>query len=472
MRRSNQPKKADAILTADIELPPKCSCGCGQEVELSSVKKRKKGCWNKFILGHNSRNSEMRERLIAFNHAREGENHYRWNGGKWYDDGGYVYVKIKTGERYRRRCRVVMEKEIGRELLEEEVIHHRNKIHDDDRPENLILFANQEEHIKFHRKFDPDHGKRNYGRQRRKVTAILTADIELRSFSPLCRTDDYNLAFSKKLEWLKELQIFHNCPVFDAGDLFDKKYKSNPSHSLLVWAMSSLPNRMFTICGNHDLPGKSLENYSGSAMSVLESAGTITRAYEDEPLLLEKEKIIVNGYGWGHKIEATKWKFDDGVKNIALVHAMVYEEFEPFPGCVGYSAKEVMDLLPDFDLIVCGHNHQTFTREENGRVLVNPGSLMRNDADQIDFKPSVFLWFADTNTIKRVYVPIEEGVINRDYIDIKKAKENRLDAFVEKLGEQVVSGINFHDNLEAAVSEGLITQGVRDKVWSYYEGLK
>lgn len=450
---------------------PKCACGCGQEVELSSVKKRRKDCWNKFILGHNSRNAEMRERLATFNHAREGENHYRWNGGQWIDDQGYVYIKIKTGERYKRRCRIVMEKELGRFLTEEEVIHHKNRIRHDDRPENLMLFASNEEHIRYHSMYDPDHGKRNCGKERRRVKAILTADIELRLYPPTCRIDDYNIAFSNKLKWLKELQIFHNCPVLDAGDLVDKKYKSIPNHFLLVWGMSSLPKQMFSICGNHDLPGKSLANYSRSAMSVFEAAGTITRIYEDEPILLENEKIIVNGYGWGHKIDAPLEEIEgaEGIKRIALVHTMVYEEFEPFPGCEGYSAKEVMDLLPDFDLIVTGHNHQTFTRKEKGRVLVNPGSLMRNDADQIDFKPSVFLWYAEDNSIEQVFVPIEEGVISREHIDVKKDKENRLDAFVEKLGEQVISGINFHDNLEAACADGAVAVGVKDKVWSYFE---
>ena len=310
--------------------------------------------------------------------------------------------------------------------------------------------------------------------QPKKADAILTADIELRAFQPTCRTDDHWAAQERKIKWLCQLQVGNdNCPIFDAGDLFDKRYKSNPSHELLGWAMENLPEKFYTIPGNHDLPGKSIDNYSNSAMAVLEKAKKIIPAWR-YPFQVKEIKgtpyVHIYGFPWNCSFE--KVDTDKGYINIALVHTMVYEEFEPFPGCVGYSAKEVMDLLPDFDLIVCGHNHQTFTREENGRVLVNPGSLMRNDADQIDFKPSVFLWFADTNTIKRVHVPIEEGVINRDYIDIKKAKENRLDAFVEKLGEQVVSGINFHDNLEAAVSDGLITQGVRDKVWNYYEGLK
>ena len=309
---------------------------------------------------------------------------------------------------------------------------------------------------------------------KKKVSAILTADIELRAFAPSCRLDDHWTAQERKIAWLRDLAKEHDCPILDAGDLFDKRYKSNPSHELIRWAGYNLPHPFLTTPGNHDLPGKSYDNYNNSAMAVLEMAGRLTH-YQGGYLLysdLFSEGIHLAGFQWGQEIKQNDGRFKIEAKTIALVHAMVYEEFEPFPGCVGYSAKEVMELLPDFDLIVTGHNHQTFTRESNGRILVNPGSLMRNDADQIDFKPSVFLWYAEDNSIERVFVPIESGVISREHIDVKKEKETRLDAFVEKLGEQVVSGINFHQNLELAVADELITQSVKDKIWAYYEGLK
>ncbi len=304
-----------------------------------------------------------------------------------------------------------------------------------------------------------------------KADAILTADIEIRAFQPVCRTDDHWAAQARKMKWLRELQAKHDgCPILDGGDLFDKRYKTNPSHELLGWAMENLPQPFYTIPGNHDLPGKSIENYSNSAMAVLERAGVVKVAYPWRTNIDAHRHIF--GYPWGLELKQPLIRPVIEERYIALIHAMIYEEFEPFPGCGGYSAKEVMALLPDFDLIVTGDNHQTFVREEKGRLLVNPGSFMRNDADQIDHKPCVFLWFVESNTVEQVFIPIEQGVINRDYIDVKKEKENRLDAFVEKLGEQVVSGINFPGNLEKMVNDESVSQGVRNKVWSYYEGLK
>lgn len=313
----------------------------------------------------------------------------------------------------------------------------------------------------------------------KKADAILTADIEIRKDAPICRTDDYFATFERKIKWLKRLQEKHECPILDAGDLFDKKYKVNPSHELLNWAIENLPTPFYTIPGNHDLPGKSIENYNNSAMAVLERAGVIKVPIEEFEILKEKIYSIdksafkinqiayIYGFPWGAEISHPSLFHD---MNIALVHAMVYKNNPPFPGCEGYTTRQIMKLLHDFDLIVTGHNHQTFTDRVGNQILVNPGSLLRNDADQIDHKPCVFLWYADENEIEQVFVPIRQGVISREHIDQVKERENRLDAFTKKLGEQVIEGINFEKNLEQAVA--VTSKPVRDKIWQYYEGRK
>ena len=78
-----------------------------------------------------------------------------WKGGTTIGVDGRIFVyqpehpnAIQAG--YVRRSRLVMEKEIGRLLTREEVVHHDRDVSDDS-IENLILFSSQSEHLKFHR---------------------------------------------------------------------------------------------------------------------------------------------------------------------------------------------------------------------------------------------------------------------------------------------------------------------------------
>lgn len=78
-----------------------------------------------------------------------------YTGGRHIGDHGYARVLHPTHDDadsrgYVYEHRLVMESMIGRKLTAEEVVHHKNHIRDDNRPENLQLFATHSDHIKFH----------------------------------------------------------------------------------------------------------------------------------------------------------------------------------------------------------------------------------------------------------------------------------------------------------------------------------
>ncbi len=77
-----------------------------------------------------------------------------WRGGIKISYG-YVYIlqpfhPFCNSQGYVKKSRLVMEKQLGRFLKPAEVIHHINKVRNDDRIENLMLFANDSEHQKHH----------------------------------------------------------------------------------------------------------------------------------------------------------------------------------------------------------------------------------------------------------------------------------------------------------------------------------
>ena len=257
------------------------------------------------------------------------------------------------------------------------------------------------------------------------------------------------------VDFIFKLQKKYNCPVIHAGDLFDKW---KPSPWLLRMAIEHIPDQFCTIFGQHDLPQHSLDLVSKCGTLVLHSA---------------KKLIILDQCHWGQS--PSKQSNVNHIlnipKEILVWHHMTYQK-KPFPGVSGGFAAGILRKYPQYDLICCGDNHQSFVEEYEGRLLVNPGSMMRMDADQIDFKPSVYLWFAEDNTVQRIYLPIVEGVISREHLDIKEQRNERIDAFVSKLNDEYQAEMSFEENLESFFNINNVREPIKEIIYKSLENGK
>ena len=85
------------------------------------------------------------------------EMHPNWKGGIIINDAGYVLIKMPEHPRankngYVRQHIVVAEGMLGRPLRPNEIVHHKNGIKNDNRPENLEIYPTRSKHTVMHLK--------------------------------------------------------------------------------------------------------------------------------------------------------------------------------------------------------------------------------------------------------------------------------------------------------------------------------
>lgn len=106
-----------------------------------------------------------------------GHKPYHYKGGKR-THKGYVYILDKNHpnkdrDGYVTEHRLVMEKKIGRYLLNTEVVHHKNEIRSDNRIENLELLSSQSDHMSEHYPKGKHIYKGNHPRLGKKLIKVL-----------------------------------------------------------------------------------------------------------------------------------------------------------------------------------------------------------------------------------------------------------------------------------------------------------
>jgi DNA repair exonuclease SbcCD nuclease subunit len=294
-------------------------------------------------------------------------------------------------------------------------------------------------------------------------SAIFCSDIHLRETQPTCRTDDFWSAQWKIIDWLAELQRKYNCPVIHAGDLFHET-KANrqsfwkPSPYLISMAMEHLPDHFVTIYGQHDLPDHNFELRDRSGIYVLEKAGKIQ---------------VMQTCHWDQTPKEPSWQgeFAEGIERKVLVwHNFTYVGQEPWPGCTSPKAHSLLRKYKQFDLIVTGDNHQSFvTKGVDGNLLVNPGSLTRQNAEQINFKPKVYLWFAEDNSVEAIEVPIAKNVITREHIEKVEERDKRIDAFISRMDSEWELTADFDENLERFFQLNRVRKQVKEIIYKAKE---
>lgn len=285
----------------------------------------------------------------------------------------------------------------------------------------------------------------------RQATAILSADLHLmeKGQNPPCRLDDYFQAQTDKMRQIKRLQKEHDCPFIIAGDIFDHW---KPSPELINHCHSIFPKRVAAVAGNHDLPQHNIE--------LLGKSGFQTLCHSD--LIY----FLANQTSWKTYDESKNHRhfilgdFRTGTRSISVAHILTWKDEKPFPGCKEPGVDGIFDMFPDADLIVTGDNHKTFTARRGHQLLINPGSLLRRRGDQIDHRPCVFLWFADSNSYQIYYLKIDRNAVTRQHLDDENELRQNKELFLGKLDNDMTLDLSFKDGIKRALDANHVSNNI------------
>ena len=271
------------------------------------------------------------------------------------------------------------------------------------------------------------------------------------------------MAQIKAWDWLSDLQEEHGCPIALAGDTLHH-WKASPS--LLVQLLRHFPRSVYATIGQHDIRQHNLETLDQSGMMVLSEADRVTLL--EEGVVESFEDFDLHSFPYGttpRKISRPSSK-----PRVALCHLMTWHKETPFPGCTSDNATALLERLQGFQLVVTGDNHIPFVVEDEGRFLVNPGSLLRFTAAQRQHRPRVYLWYADQQKVKTVYAPIDKTVVSRAHIETKEEVDKRIESFVKHLNTDWEVGLSFTRNMKSFLSTNKGTnKRVQKRIWTMCE---
>ena len=267
----------------------------------------------------------------------------------------------------------------------------------------------------------------------------LIGDMHITDKKPFCRKDeDYFRSCLNKLEQVLCRDAYHK--ILQAGDFFDHYQQSNIVLSQTMNLLYGSNKPIHACYGQHDMKFHS-SDVSDTALNILVTCQSVNVRDSKTPAV----SIYKCNYGAEIPKIANSSSF-----NVLIIHKMIVNDAALYPGQEGHSFGYAFLQEHNFDLILSGDNHQTFTVINGNKTLINPGCMMRKSIDLKEHKPCFFIFETDTRTFEQIYFNVQDDVfIDMDKTPLQKVFDS------EKIQELLVllktkaklEGVDFVDNL-------------------------
>lgn len=271
---------------------------------------------------------------------------------------------------------------------------------------------------------------------------IVTADLHLRGNPPPCRVNDDWICTQKEVLYhMLDLCVEHKTVLVIAGDLFHTPKVSKEVEIMLInfFKLAHEKERdIFIIPGNHDM------NY---------------QKHQDNT-----SYGLLASFPWEH-VHFMNIKSSDNAKypsynfgEFQVLHTLIDPE-GTLPGSLAPGELLKGDA---YGLTITGDNHQSFICRKQHKLLINPGTPIRQKRNEANYEPGVFLVDTGTLKYKKLIIPEfgtfeltegkKEGVILEDNLwSILKSLPEKIDNmnFMELINKEKV---NFPQRIHALIN--------------------
>jgi len=218
----------------------------------------------------------------------------------------------------------------------------------------------------------------------------------------------------------------------------------------------------------------SLEDYEKSALSLIDSIDDDVYVLKRTGFFTHAYRVVGFPFGTLDDLETIKLvpkeEEESGQRRILMLHELTWSKKRPSWDKGSWTDLELLERYGAYyDLIVTGDNHAGFVTRQGDSLLVNPGSMMRMTADQKDYQPACYLYYAISNEVVPAYFPIQPNVHNTEHLDKDRERDARIAAYIERMEQDWKVGFSFRANLEAFFTENKVTEQVRKIIWQHLE---
>lgn len=219
------------------------------------------------------------------------------------------------------------------------------------------------------------------------IIAYGFGDIHLTLQTPKCREEkDWLEVQARYLRQVKKAAL--GFPIVCSGDIFDRW---NPAPELIEFALRELPDGMFCVPGQHDLPSHRLDLMHKSGYGVLKTAGKIIDL--SEGIWKHNASFASNwelmGFGWNQEITPPPPGHED-INWLLVAHRYVWEGVHKYPDApTEFGLKALRKYLCKYKAAIFGDNHKGFISETGGCSVLNGGGFIRRKSDEMSYAPQI-----------------------------------------------------------------------------------